>query len=109
MFADIGLLSYFNSFYTDTAAALGGLAAAILAVHLMAGKPIAAGALVLFGLAAILSIASNAQHGMLGPILAGFALVAGWHATDRRARMAALGVAAALLAASVWIVASTPA
>jgi hypothetical protein len=109
IFADIGLLAYFNSFYTDTAAALGGLAAAVLAVHLMAGKRIAAGALVLFGLAAILSVASKAQHGVLGPILAGFALVAGWHATGRRTRMAALGVAAALLAASIWIVASTPA
>jgi hypothetical protein len=109
IFADIGLLAYFNSFYTDTAAALGGLAAAVLAVHLIAAKRVAVGAMVLFGLAAVLSIASKAQHGVLGPILAGFALVAGWHATDRRARMAALGVAAGLLAASVWIVASTPA
>jgi len=47
IFADIGLLAYFNSFYTDTAAALGGLAAAVLAVHLLASKRVAAGALVL--------------------------------------------------------------
>jgi hypothetical protein len=109
IFADIGLLAYFNSFYTDTPAALGGLCMAVLAAHLVGAKRIALSALVLFGLAAILSIASKAQHGLLGPIPAALALLIGWRATGRRTRIAAWLVAVALLAATVWMVAGTPA
>jgi hypothetical protein len=108
IFADIALLAYFNSFYTDTAAALGGLITAALAVHVLAVKKTAPGALVLFGMAAILLIASKAQHGVLGPIPAGLAFLTGWRATGRRTRTTAWLVGATLLAASVWIVAATP-
>ena len=38
IFADIGLLSYFNSFYSDVPAVLGGLATALLAVNLLAAR-----------------------------------------------------------------------
>jgi len=109
IFADIGLLAYFNSFYTDTAAALGGLATAALAVHLLAAKKIAPGALLLFGMAAVLLITSKSQHGLLGPIPAALACLIGWRAADRRTRVTAWPVGAALLAASVWMVTATPA
>jgi hypothetical protein len=51
IFADIGLIAYFNSFESDVPAALGGLATALLAVHLLAARRLAPGALLLFGLA----------------------------------------------------------
>jgi hypothetical protein len=108
IFADIGLLAYFNSFYTDTAAALGGLAMAALSVHLLSAKRIAPAAIILFGLAAVLFLASKAQHGLLGAIPAGLAFLMGWRATRRPARIAAWLVGATLLAATVWIVAGTP-
>ena len=108
IFADIGLLAYFNSFYTDVAAALGGLATAFLAAHLLAAKRIAPGALVLFGLAALLFITSKAQHGVFGPFPAGLAFLFGWRARDRRTRTTARLVGAVLLAATAWILVSTP-
>ena len=109
IFADIGLLAYFNSFYSDTAAALGGLATAVLAVHLLAARRIAVWVLVLFGMAAVLFITSKAQHGLLGPIPAGLAFLMGWRSTEPTKRATAWAVGAALLCATAWIVAITPA
>jgi len=109
IFADIGLLAYFNSFYTDTAAALGGLATAALAVRLLAARRITAGALVWFGAAAVLFLTSKAQHGLLGLVPAGLAFLMGRRATDGRTRTTAWLVGAALLGATAWIVAVTPA
>lgn len=88
----------FNSFDMDTAAALGGLATAALAAHLLAAKRDAPAALVLFGLAAILFITSKSQHGLLGPIPAGLAFPIGWRATDGRMRTTARLVGADLIA-----------
>jgi hypothetical protein len=109
IFADIGLIAYFNSFYSDVPAALGGLATALLAVHLLAARRLAPGALLLFGLAALLLITSKAQHGVFGPIPAGLAFLFGWRATGRRTRATGLLVGVALLAATAWILGSTPA
>ena len=109
IFADIGLLAYFNSFYTDTAAALGGLATAALAVRLLAARRITAGALVWFGAAAVLFLTSKAQHGLLGLVPAGLAFLMGRRATDGRTRTTAWLVGATLLGATAWIVAVTPA
>ena len=108
IFADIGLLAYFNSFYTDTAAALGGLATAVLAANLLVARRIAPGALVVFGMAAVLLVTSKAQHGMLGPIPAGLAFLIGWRATAQRTRTTARLVGTTLLAATTWILISTP-
>lgn len=108
IFADIGLLAYFNSFYSDVPAALGGLATALLAVHLLAAKRLAPGALLLFGLAALLLITSKAQHGVFGPIPAGLAFLFGWRASDKRTRTTGHLVGVALLTATAWILVGTP-
>jgi hypothetical protein len=107
IFADIGTLAYFNSFYTDVAALLGTLAATMLAVRLLDSPGVRL--LVLFGLAALLAITSKAQHGLFGLMPAGFAVLMAHRATDRRARVAGVTVAVSLFAATVWIVAATPA
>ena len=108
IFADIGVIAYFNSFYSDVPAILGGLATALLAVHLLAARRLAPGALLLFGLAALLFITSKAQHGVFGPIPAGLAFLLGWRATDKRTRRTGYVVGVALLAATAWILGSTP-
>jgi len=109
IFADVGLLAYCNSFYTDTAAALGALAAAMLAANLLAAKRPAPAALILFGLAALLLIASKAQHGVFGPIPAALAFLLGWRAAGKAPRATARLAGVALTAATVWILVSTPA
>jgi hypothetical protein len=109
IFADIALLSYFNSFYSDVPAALGGLAVALLAANLLAARRVAPAALALFGLAALLFITSKAQHGLFGPIPAALAFLLAWRATDRRTRTTGILVGAALLAATAWILGSTTA
>jgi hypothetical protein len=108
IFADIGLLAYFNSFYTDAAAALGGLAAALFGANLLAARRPAPWQAVLFGLAALLLITSKAQHGVFGVVPASLAFLFGWRASGRRTRTAAGLVGLALLAATAGIVAATP-
>ncbi len=109
IFADIGTLAYFNSFYSDTAAILGGLMATMLAIHVAISRQRTWLALALFGAAALLFVTSKGQHGALGFVPAGFAAVLAWRARDLRTRTAAAVVAAAVAAASVWTVAATPA
>jgi hypothetical protein len=108
IFADTGLIAYCNSFYTDTPALLGGLAASVLAVSLLASKQVTARELMLFGLAALLAITSKEQHGMLGWIPAALAFRIGYRAPERRTRIAAHLAGAALLAGTVWVALSTP-
>jgi hypothetical protein len=108
IFADIGLLAYFNSFYSDVPAALGGLATALLAANLLASRRLAPGALLLFGLAALLFITSKAQHGVFGFMPAALAFWFGWRASGRRTRATGYVVGVSLLVATAWIVGSTP-
>jgi hypothetical protein len=108
IFADIGLLAYFNSFYTDAAAALGGLATAFFGANLLAARRPAPWQAVLFGLAALLLITSKAQHGVFGAVPASLAFLIGRRASSRRMRTAADLVGLALLAATAAIVAATP-
>jgi len=108
IFADIGLLAYFNSFYSDVPAALGGLATAMLAANLLASRRPAPWTLVLFGLAALLFITSKAQHGVYGPIPAALALLLAWRASEKRTRATGFVVAVTLLLATAWILSSTP-
>jgi hypothetical protein len=108
IFADIGLLAYLNSFYSDVPAVLGGLATALLAAHLLAAKRLTPGALLLFGLAALLFITSKAQHGVFGCIPAALALLSGWRACDKRTRATGYLVGMTLLVATAWVLGSTP-
>ena len=108
IFADIGLLAYLNSFYSDVPAILGGLATAFIAANLLVAKRPAYGTLLLFGLGALLFITSKAQHGVYGPIPAGLAFLFGWRATDKRTRTLGRLVGVVLLAATAWILGSTP-
>ncbi len=49
IFADLGTVAYFNSFYSDTAAILGGLTATMLAIHVALSRERTWLALTLFG------------------------------------------------------------
>jgi len=108
IFADVGTLAYFNSFYTDAAAILGALAAAMLAVRAAASADARPAILGLFGLAALLYVTSKGQHGVLGFVPAVGAVALGWKAHRVRIRIVACAVAAAGIAGSVWILAAMP-
>ncbi len=108
VFADVGLISYFNSFSTDVAAILGGLLAAVLAVQLIARKSPGAGLVALFGLAALLFTLSKAQHGVFGVIPAALAALSGRRARDTRTRVVAYSTAVVLLLGTVYVVSATP-
>jgi hypothetical protein len=104
IFADTGLIAYFNSFYTDAAAILGGLVAVILAVHLMTQSRASVSGLVAFGLAALLFVMSKGQHGLLVLVPAAFILVQGW----RSFRIIACVIASVVLAGAMWVLITTP-
>jgi len=108
IFADVGLVSYLNSFYSDVPAILGGLAAAVLAVHLMTNEKIHVGLFVLFGLASLMFVASKGQHAILGLVPLAAALAIGWRSRDRFTRLAGWAVSLALAAGIVWVFAGTP-
>jgi hypothetical protein len=109
IFADVGLVSYFNSFYSDVPAILGGLTAAVLAVHLMTSQKIRMGLLVLFGLASLMFVTSKGQHAILGLVPLGAALAIGWRSRDRYTRLAGCVISLALTAGMLWVFAATPA
>ena len=108
IFADIGLLAYFNSFYSDTAAALGGLTATVLAMRMLSSQRIAPGEVLLFGAATMLLVTSKAQHGWIGPLAATLPLAMGRQSKERRTQLAAAITGVALIAASIWILWRTP-
>lgn len=108
IFADSGLIAYLNSFFTDTAAILGGLTAVILALHLSIAPRPGLVTLTLFGLAALLFVVSKAQHGVPGVVAVAFAFWLARRTPEPRLRLAAYAVGLAILSASVWIVAGTP-
>jgi hypothetical protein len=108
IFADIGLIAYLNSFFTDAAAILGGLTAAVLALHLSIAERIRVMPIVLFALAALLFVASKAQHGLLGVAAVAFLSWLAWRAPEPSTRWTASTAALVVLSAVVWIVASTP-
>jgi hypothetical protein len=108
IFADIGLVAYLNSFYSDVPAALCGLAAVFIGAGLLAAERPALSTLLLFTLAAFLFITSKAQHGVLGFLPAAAAFLCGWRASDKFGRVAGYLAGVALLAATTWILVSTP-
>ena len=108
IFADAGLIVYLNSFFTDAPAILGGLAALVLALLLGSAATIRALPLVLFGCASLAFVLSKAQHGLLGPVAAAFLLYLAYRETRRSMRAVQCSLAALVLAATVWMFASTP-
>ena len=108
IFADVGLIAYLNSFFTDTAAILGGLAAVILAIHLSIADRIALVPLTLFGLAVLLFALSKAQHAVLGVAPLAFLGWLIWRTAETNLRLATCLAALGVLCATVRIVASTP-
>ena len=108
IFADVGTLAYFNSFYMDVAAMLGALAASMLAVRLVGAGEVRPAALGLFGAAALLYVTSKGQHGVLVFVPALGALA--FAVAARRAKTLFLGcaVAAVVTAGSVWTLESMP-
>jgi hypothetical protein len=108
IFADIGMVAYLNSFYSDVPAALCGLAAVFIGAGLLAAERPALSMLALFTLAALLFITSKAQHGVLGFLPAAAAFLCGWRASDKSRRVAGYLAGVALLAATAWILVGTP-
>jgi hypothetical protein len=108
VFADLGLISYFNSFYSDVAAILGGLLAAVLAVRLIARKTPGSGLVALFGLAALLFTMSKAQHVVFGVLPVALAALSGRRARDTRTRVVAYSTAVVLLLGAIYVVGATP-
>ena len=108
IFADAGTIAYLNSFFTDTPAILGALAAVILALHLAISDQPRLVPLVLFGVAALLFVGSKAQHGLLGVVPIAFLCWLAERACSPRRRLAICVVALIILGASVWMVVGTP-
>ena len=108
IFADVGTLAYFNSFYMDVAAMLGALAASMVAVRLISTGEMRPGAVGLFGAAALLYVTSKGQHGVLGFVPALGALAFAVAARGMRTRVLACAVAAVVMAGSVWTLDAMP-
>ena len=108
MFADVGLIAYLNSFYSDVPAAVCGLTAVFIGTSLLAAERPALSMLALFTLAAFLFITSKAQHGVLGFVPAGAAFYCARRSSGDRIRVTGYLAGVVLLAATVWIVGSTP-
>lgn len=108
IFADIGTIAYLNSFFTDTPAILGGLAAIFLALHLAIGDRPRLMPLALFGFAALLFVGSKAQHGLLGVAPVTFLCWLAARTRLPRLRLATSVMALIVLAASAWMVLGTP-
>ena len=109
IFCDAAYVAYFNSFYTDTAALIGALAAtAILPTLIRQGKEARAGTIVLFGAAALLYATSKAQHGLLVAMPAAVLLTIAWRSARIRPRITAVAMFCALVGGSIWVIASNP-
>lgn len=123
IFADIGTLAYFNTFYADTTAILGGLAPPMLVVPMMAesrggeapggdgplnvAPPAGENAvrLAFFTFAALLFVTSKPQHAFLSLPLAGFCW---WFARKTQNwKLQLAGIA--ILGAGLFILVTAPA
>jgi len=108
IFADIGLVAYLNSFFTDTAAILGGLAVVVLAVQLSMASRIKFPLLVLFGASVLLFAGSKAQHALQGLAAVVFLLWLAVRQNETTVRLAVSSIGLIVLAAVIWIIATTP-
>ena len=108
IFADIGTTAYFNSFLSDTAALLGGLAAIALAVPLIARKAPSVALLAAFTAAALLATLSKAQHAFFGVFAALVVALSSRRAQGWWMRAVAYSCAALLLLGMLYSLAATP-
>jgi hypothetical protein len=109
IFADVSYVAYLNSFYTDTAALLGAMAAfAVAAVVMYEGERARPVVILIFGAAALLYAASKGQHGVLAAPLTAFALVIAVKQQGMSTRILAAAMAIAILAGGAWVVAKNP-
>jgi hypothetical protein len=108
IFADVGQLAYFNSYYSDTAAILGALGALVTGVALMGRKAVSPVLTAAFTASALFFVLSKAQHGIYGVLPAGLALIAARRALDARSRLFAYACSAVLMAATAYIASATP-
>jgi hypothetical protein len=104
IFADVGTLAYFNSFYMDTAAILGALAATMLVVRLGTGdlKP---SIVIWFVMAAGLFVTAKGQHAIAA--LLPVAVAAAILLSHGKWRLAG-SLGAVILAGSIWTLARMP-
>jgi hypothetical protein len=108
IFADIGVVAYLNSFFTDAAAILGTLSGGVLAIYTAGQERIGFLPLACFGASALLFTLSKAQHGWLAVIPVLFLAWIAWRAANPVIFWSAGAMAVVLAGAMVWIIASTP-
>jgi len=99
---DTAYAVYLNSFYTETATLLYLLLAIAIWLHVMAGSR-GVWVLAAFGAAAILFVTAKPQNAIVG-VLLGIAFVSQVNGP----RVARIAVLAGIIAAAVWVYASTP-
>jgi hypothetical protein len=108
-FTDVSFVSYFNSFFSDSAALLGAMIAAAAAIWLLAADKVRLAPVCVFFGGALLYVTSKSQHAVLGVVPALMLAVIGFRAGKRAVRITSWAGAACLLGAMAWMMATTPA
>jgi hypothetical protein len=109
IFADVSVVAYLNTFYSDVPAIIGALAAAILAAHLVRAEKPRPIPLLLFEIAALSLVTSKGQHAPLVIFPIGLLGWLAWRSRQRRIRLLAALLSMALLTGTAWVVLRTPA
>jgi hypothetical protein len=100
IFTDVAYVSYFNSFFTDTAALLGLLLMIPLALHLTEQEPARTATIWLFAAAALLFVTSKSQHALLAVFPAALLL-------SLRPQRQTVAAAAVILGGAAYMFATT--
>jgi hypothetical protein len=108
VFFDLSYISYFNSFYSDTASIVFLLLTAAAYLRMAANTGTSIFTLIPLGLSAILLATSKMQHSFGGVLIAVLILYAFSGLRDRRRLIAASVCAGGIAVASVWMISLIP-
>jgi hypothetical protein len=103
IFADVSYVSYFNSFFMDTAGLIGGLAMAAAVPLLISERKIA-----IFGFASLLFVTSKSQHSLFALLPVILLIFIAATATRRISKATALAMMALVIAGSIWVATAAP-
>ncbi len=103
IFADVSYVSYFNSFFMDTAGLIGGLAMVAAIPFLISERRIA-----IFGFASLLFVTSKSQHSLFALLPVALLIFIAITATRRISKAAALVMAAIVTVGSIWVATAAP-
>jgi len=108
IFTDVSFVAYFNSFFADSAALLGGMIAAASALWLLAAGETRLLPVCVFAGGALLFVTSKSQHAIHGFVPALLLAMLGYTAKKRVVRFTSWAAAGCVLAFGAWMVAGTP-